>query len=399
MSSHSIVVACDEGNYAHVSEILGFGSSSVTTALLPPQEILKQAFQIALGQQHFEIMKLFLTPSRPHPFTGKLKPVLEMDFIDETFHEQFVLGLYPELIQLLQEYCSTEELATVNRIFMKNNYYNKYKESYLVNPTELEQLKTWQSLQDKKKKLTDGKSLIPHRERLKEMLRIQFKINNFLYDCCFCNWRYVTNIVLLKSNVLTPSQDSLNEVFYFALTKHHFTYAAMVCLEEFDDLLNHKSRLRVTQQGINSAFTLLLHDEDYEALEWLLLNNYEIRPSFEMINQGYYDLRISDYRETVRQEDEMMTAGRRPRLAQRMLGALQVGWRRRLTRNQREEARLEMERKASFHARFSSVVSAEMVEKTNAELAQLTERRNRIVQARHRMRGGARTSTPIPAPP
>jgi hypothetical protein len=116
-------------------------------------------------------------------------------------------------------------------------------------------------------------------------------LNNALLDACFCNNRYIVKQFLYRGHPHSPSQITIDSLLYHTVDAGNYTLAEIICED-------HPDYRRVHQQGINDAFLLCVQEEYLGAVEWLLYNTANIRPSIDFIVQGYRELMITNFHET-----------------------------------------------------------------------------------------------------
>jgi hypothetical protein len=402
-----LIFACDIGDFSHVQTLLENYFN------IPPL-ILEQSFRLAISHQNLDIIRLFLmspaipvSPGISSTSTISCKKtklsILELEFIDRIFHEQFMKGSSPNLLLLLQEYCSTGMLAETYRSYQKLKKKSSY---YLVNPTEVEQWKSTFSF------LCNP---LPHKISKKnaDLLRHQVKMNNALLDAGFCNWRYITSHMLVKTNRFLPSQATINELFLNVLVEDNYTFAELLIQEDGDGIEEGKKRLTVNQQGINDAFLQLLSqgDSSFDALEWFLLNQCGIRPDQEIIENGYRELKTYQNRlshNNPRTINFFDLPGARQGFGNAIGDAFRVGHGRagfqmpglglgravavqgRKSREKQQERHQELLKNfSSLLTLVSLYVRDEVIEEMTEKIKQVNEKEQRRLQVQQRLRHGA----------
>jgi hypothetical protein len=338
--------ACDEGNLSAIESILSSTSFE--------EDPLKSSLRMLIDHNYLELIPVFLSRAK----------LLPQEFLDQIFFEQFSLGINPDLILLLQEYCSTKLLSEAFRRYQKHR---QQSQSYLVNPIELEKYKKeiLPLINPTKKRIRPLSSL--------EYLKKQFSVNNVFQDGCFCDNRYIVlkMLSLQELHQFYPSQLTVNAQLYYVLNHQNFILAELLCQERFNALC-------VTQQGINEAFHRCIQEhQPIQVLEWFLTNSCNIRPTEETISQAYFDLSVYDFHES---RQSWRTSGKGEAWKRFFVSQMRK-WQREM--QQRGEERL------SFLQMMKGYISDEAVfQRTQAEIQRLTRRQMFLDRGRRALGGG-----------
>lgn len=375
-----LLIGCDVGNLNQVKDILqAYRTKSITLSPL----ILSKSFKYVIIQHHLDLIQLFLLPN----------PIISQDDIDEAFTRQVHLGLYPEIIYLLQDYCSTRLLAELNRYQRKARF-----NCYLIQPSEMEQILLYQRLLLKKVKKV---SVLTPSSSKSTYLYLQLQMNNLFFDGGFCNWRYliilmmqrvpfdhfpVVNNILSSSSAsptshneklifqpdfipehnILPSQTTINHTFSIVLKKGNFPLADIMCSP---NPLN--SQLVVNQEGIDDAIRLAVIESNCPAIEWFYTNEGGVRPSQDVTDKVYRDLVL--YEQRLSRPDELN----------------RFNMYRHFYASQRRKQSVESSEKREEVRQLIDVVSMYVPQEVIAELQEQVrrndERERRMIQARHRM--------------
>jgi hypothetical protein len=337
--------ACDEGNLSAIESILSLTSFE--------EDSLKSSLRMLIDHNYLELIPAFLSRAK----------LLPQEFLDQIFFEQFSLGTNPDLILLLQEYCSTKLLSEAFRRYQKHR---QQSESYLVNPIELEKYKKeiLPLINPTKKRIRPLSSL--------EYLKKQFSVNNVFQDGCFCDNRYIVlkMLSLQELHQFYPSQLTVNAQLYYVLNHQNFILAELLCQERLNALC-------VTQQGINEAFTRCIQEhQPIQVLEWFLTNSCNIRPMEEAISQAYFDLSVYDFHES----RQSWLTGNKVDAWKRFFQSQMRKW--------QEEMQQRTEERLSFLEMMKGYISDEAVfQRTQAEIQRLTRRQMFLDRARRALEG------------
>lgn len=247
-----LFAACDDQNISVITELLKSNSYN--------KDILGQALSYVIKSNNLDIIKLIL----------KYNPSISS--IDDAFVDAVNDGTDPELINLLQQYCSTG----LPPMFHRRNKENKTK-LYVMSLIEEEILKNLH----KRKEYTESRTTV---DRLKK----QRQLNDFLYESYLSNNRLTIVRILNKQQKKLPSQFTVNTIFANALFSDNYGMAEMLCI-------GGDTRLTVDTDGIYSAFENVVDTLDMSSLNWFFDNKLGILPNLDFIDKTYFNFSIKTY--------------------------------------------------------------------------------------------------------
>lgn len=193
--------------------------------------------------------------------------------IDELFVCSVSNGNNPELIYLLQNYCSSQVTALIHR--QNQNSINKL---YVVGPTEESNLRTFENRKEFKKDKT-----------VLERMKNQRKINDLFIELFLNDNRLTAYRMLNLKREKIPSRYTINYVFSKCLLRKNYGFAEMLCD-------NSDQTLGVDIDGLNSVFENVVELLDIESVEWFL-DQKSIRPIQETIDKTYTNIGIKMYQD------------------------------------------------------------------------------------------------------
>eukprot|EP01040_Poterioochromonas_malhamensis_P005131 gene5131-5496_t len=267
-----LLIGCDVGNSNQVKDILqAYRTKSITLSPL----ILSKSFKYVIIQHHLDLIQLFLLPN----------PIIPQDDIDEAFTRQVHLGLYPEIIYLLQDYCSTRLLAELNRYQRKARF-----NCYLIQPSEMEQILLYQRLLLKKVKKV---SVLTPSSSKSTYLYLQLQMNNLFFDGGFCNWRYL--IILMMQRVPFANFPVVNNILSSASASPTSHNEKLIFQPDF--IPEHN--ILPSQTTINHTFSIR-RKQSVESSE----KREEVRELIDVVSMYVPQEVITELQEQVRRNDE-----------------------------------------------------------------------------------------------
>lgn len=206
---------------------------------------------IANKQQYEGILTTILELSAATENIALLNTILtfnpDIQAIDSLFSYYTMSGLHPDIIYSLQQACSTDLLRTSHQ-FHQNHRNSSF---YLVDPSESAKFNDISREYSKYSHISSKKNANITKMH-QNMIRLQMKWNDILFDACLHDNRYlIHNIMRTSSFPVKPSQHCINQEFCRLICEENNIIVAQLLISP------KNSDLSVNQDGIDETMIQL----------------------------------------------------------------------------------------------------------------------------------------------
>lgn len=264
--SHALICACDDQNIEAFDNLI----KNVDSKILKDLNTLDKCLEISVGNGNLELV------------SRVAKAHYSIHYIDVITWSQMTLGLFPESIRCLQNYCSPQLIAHAHQFKIKN----KKSPFYVVSPTEEDTLYQLRKLQTRTDEL---------RQPFK-FLKAQTKLNDALIEASCSDQRYLLSQLLNRSSdlyklehpmnprkfSLEPSQPVLNQCLIDSLLGEN------TVLSDFLTIYTGQEKLYPDNASVDEAFMTLVETTYFEdSIHWCLFNTHGYKPTQRSIDSMY----------------------------------------------------------------------------------------------------------------